>query len=117
MGYVIINGLFKVYMGKSKEPEPGFKAPQDPAQGFGPVDRTQFSNWFDAIRAGKPETLNAEIEDIHLSNAFCHLANASYRLGRELNFDPKSERFESDEQANQMLTRDYHKDFGLPKSV
>ena len=58
-----------------------------------------------------------EIEDIHISNAFCHLANASYRLGRELNFDPNSETFESDEQANRMLTRNYHKDFRLPERV
>ncbi|MDA1315023.1 MAG: Gfo/Idh/MocA family oxidoreductase [Acidobacteria bacterium] len=110
-------GLFKVYMGKSKEREPEFKAPQDPPQGFGPVDRTQFTNWVDAIRAGKPEMLNAEIEDIHVSNAFCHLANASYRLGRELNFDLKSETFKSDDEANQLLTREYHKDFRLPERV
>ena len=110
-------GKCKVYLGDSKEPEPGFKAPQEPPKSFRPIDRTQFSNWFDAIRADKHDMLNAEIEDIHISNAFCHLANASYRLGRELNFDPKSETFESDEQANQMLTRNYHKDFRLPERV
>lgn len=110
-------GECKVYMGDSKEPEPGFKAPQEPPKSFRPIDRIQFSNWFDAIRADKYEMLNAEIEDIHISNAFCHLANASYRLGRELNFDPQSETFESDEQANQMLTRNYHKDFRLPERV
>ena len=110
-------GDFKVYLGNSKEPEPNLKAPQEPPKSFRPIDRTQFSNWFDAVRAGKYDMLNAEIEDIHISNAFCHLANASYRLGRELNFDPKSETFESDEQANQMLTRNYHKDFRLPERV
>ena len=110
-------GDFKVYMGNSKEPEPDLKAPQEPPKSFRPIDRIQFSNWFDAVRAGKYDMLNAEIEDIHISNAFCHLANASYRLGRELNFDPKSETFESDEQANQMLTRNYHKDFRLPERV
>ncbi|MCY4587971.1 MAG: Gfo/Idh/MocA family oxidoreductase [Bryobacterales bacterium] len=110
-------GEFKVYLGDSKEPEPDFKAPQEPPKSFRPIDRTQFSNWFDAVRAGKHDMLNAEIEDIHISNAFCHLANASYRLGRELNFDPNSETFESDEQANRMLTRNYHKDFRLPERV
>ena len=114
---IATGGLFNVYMGKSKEPEPTYKAPQEPTKNFRPIDRIQLSNWVDAIRAGKPEMLNAEIEDIHISNAFCHLANTSCRLGRELTFDPKSETFESDEQANQMLSRSYHKDFQLPERV
>ena len=111
------SGLFKVYMGRSKEPEPDLKAPQEPSKSFQPIDDIQFTNWFDAMRTGKPEMLNAEIEDIYLSNAFCHLANTSYRLGRQLRFDPASETFEGDEQADQMLTRTYHKDFPLPAKV
>ena len=39
------------------------------------------------------------------------------KIGGYLNFNPKSETFESDEQANQMLTRNYHKDFRLPERV
>ena len=114
---IATGGLFKVYMGKSKEHVPEYKAPQEPTKNFRPIDRIQLTNWVDAIRAGKPELLNAEIEDIHISNAFCHLANTSYRLGRELTFDPSSETFASDEQANQMLSRSYHKDFQLPERV
>jgi predicted dehydrogenase len=114
---IATDGLFNVYMGKSKEADPAYKAPQKPTENFRPIDRIQLTNWVDAIRAGKPEMLNAEIEDIHISNAFCHLANTSYRLGRELMFDPKSETFRSDEQANQMLSRSYHKDFQLPEHV
>ena len=57
-------------MGRSKEPEPDLKAPQEASKSFQPIDDIQFTNWFDAMRTGKPEMLNAEIEDIYLSNAF-----------------------------------------------
>lgn len=38
-------------------------------------------NFIDAMRSRKREELKAEIEDIHLSSAWCHLGNISYRLG------------------------------------
>ncbi len=40
-------------------------------------------NFIDAMRSRKKEQLNAEIEDIHLSSAWCHLGNISYRLGNQ----------------------------------
>ena len=88
-----------------------------PPRTFLSFDKIQFANFFDAIRAGKPEMLNAEIEDIFLSNAFCLLGNISYRLRRELRFDPKTETFAGDEVANHLLSRNYHKDFQAPKKV
>ena len=39
-----------------------------------------------AIRSRKPEDLNADINEGHLSSALCHLGNVSYRLGREETF-------------------------------
>jgi len=47
----------------------------------------------------------------------CHLGNISYRLGRSLDFDPKSERFGNDHEANAMLTRDYRKPFLMPEKI
>jgi hypothetical protein len=44
----------------------------------------------------------------------CHLGNIAYRTGRRLEFDPKSETFVGDEQANQMLSREYRKGYELP---
>jgi predicted dehydrogenase len=38
-------------------------------------------NFIDTLRSRKKEQLNAEIEDIHYSSAWCHLGNISYRLG------------------------------------
>ena len=35
----------------------------------------------------------------------------SYQVGRKLAFDPKSERFVDDKEADAMLTREYRKGF------
>jgi predicted dehydrogenase len=40
------------------------------------------ANFLDAVRSRKQEQLAAEIEQTHYSSAWCHLGNASYRLGR-----------------------------------
>jgi hypothetical protein len=39
------------------------------------------------------------------------------KLGAALNMDPKSERFSENNEANQMLTRDYRKPFVVPEKV
>ena len=46
-----------------------------------------------------------------------NLDEVTYQLGRVLNFDPETERFAGDEQANQMLSRDYRKPFVVPEQV
>jgi predicted dehydrogenase len=46
-----------------------------------------YANFAQAVRAGRREILNADIEEGHLSSALCHLGNISYRLGRDLPFD------------------------------
>jgi len=45
------------------------------------------------------------------------LEETTYRLGRPLEFDPKTERFRGDEDANQWLTRNYRKPFVVPEKV
>ncbi|HON01229.1 MAG TPA: gfo/Idh/MocA family oxidoreductase, partial [Acidobacteriota bacterium] len=47
----------------------------------------------------------------------CHLANISYRLGRSLRFDPATERFVGDEEADAMLSRRYREPFVVPDKV
>jgi predicted dehydrogenase len=73
-----------------------------------------YGNFIDAVRAHDKSILNAEIEEGHLSSALCHLANVSYRLGRSLEFDPKTETFKADEEANAMLTREYREPYVVP---
>jgi hypothetical protein len=117
-----------------------------------------FRNFIDAVKAGKPEMLNADVLEGHLSASLCHLANISYRLGemkpltkddpftseegneafnrtrkhltengvdlsktqvrigRTLSFDPKTEKFVNDAEADKLLTREYRKPFVVPEN-
>ncbi|MBI3666718.1 MAG: gfo/Idh/MocA family oxidoreductase, partial [Acidobacteria bacterium] len=47
----------------------------------------------------------------------CHLANISYRTGRKLNFDPATETFPGDAEANRQLSRKYRPPFVVPEKV
>jgi len=47
----------------------------------------------------------------------CHLANLSNRLGRELVFNGRAERFVNDGEADSYLTRNYRYPFVVPESV
>ena len=76
-----------------------------------------FVNFTNAVRAGKKEDLTCDIEQGFMSTVLPHMANISYRLGRELEFDCKKEKFVNDWKANDMLTRKYRKPFVVPKNV
>ena len=47
----------------------------------------------------------------------CQLANVALETGRTLRFDPKTERFVGDEEANKFLSGDYCEQFLLPEDV
>jgi predicted dehydrogenase len=55
-------------------------------------------NWLECIRSGKPTICPAETG--HRSASICHLANIGYRLRRKLTWDPGTERFAGDAEAN-----------------
>ncbi len=76
-------------------------------------------NFIDAVRANDPKILTCDILEGHLSAALPHLANISYRVGHQLRFDPKAERFEDDKKADALLIRDggYRKGFEIPEVV
>jgi hypothetical protein len=79
-----------------------------------------FANFIDCVRSRKKEDLNAPIEEGHISSALVHLANASYRLGRALRFDPETERVIGDDEANNLLRdgdRMYRAPFTVPENV
>jgi hypothetical protein len=73
-----------------------------------------YQNFIDCVKSREQEKLIADIEEGHYSAMLCHLGNIAYRTGRRLEFDPKSETFVGDEQANQMLSREYRKGYELP---
>ena len=76
-----------------------------------------FSNFLNGIRSGKDETLNCDIAEGHYSSALPHLANISYRLGRELKFRGDYEKFVNDSEADTLLTRIYRKPYIVPEEV
>jgi predicted dehydrogenase len=64
-----------------------------------------FDNFAAAIRDGRRP--NAEIEEGHRTVGLIHLANASLRVGRSLDFDPRSEKIIGDDEASGLLARTY----------
>ncbi len=110
-GYMVMgNGFFKTYMGRKREPGPS-------SQSEGYANISHYQNFIDAIRANDPSILRGPIQEGHYSCALIHTANTSYRLGRSLEFDPETQRYIGDEEANEMLTRDYREPFVMPKQV
>jgi hypothetical protein len=61
--------------------------------------------------------LHAEINETYLSTAFCLLGNISYRLKREIKFDPNTRRFIGDHEADDMLKDKYRAPFTVPEKV
>ena len=45
------------------------------------------------------------------------LAKAQVQLGRTLDFDPKTETFPKDAEANALLRREYRKPFAVPEQA
>jgi predicted dehydrogenase len=64
-----------------------------------------FGNFVKAVRSRKAEDLNADILEGHLSSALCHLANVSYRLGKEQAFARKPDLLEGDKEVAETLGR------------
>jgi predicted dehydrogenase len=78
-------------------------------------DAAHVKNFVDAIRQGTP--LNAAALIGHLSTSLCHLGNIATRLGRSLEFDPQSEQFVDDDEANRLVGRDYRDHWGRPRDA
>jgi len=78
---------------------------------------SHFENFINCVRSRKTEDLYCDILEGHLSTSLCHLANISYRVGRKLVFDPATERFQNDEEANRFLSRKYREPYVLPEKV
>jgi predicted dehydrogenase len=108
------------YMGPKNEKGPGADAP-DTEAGSDPLVLTSteyphYQNFVDAIRANDPKILTCGVMEGHLSSTLPHLANISYRTGRALVFDGKTETFVDDKKADELLTRESRKGFELPTS-
>jgi len=113
-GYMIIPDYssYRTFFGPKCEPGPYAHTPGEPM-----MDKEHFANWIQAMRSRKPEDLTADILTGHLSCSICHLAKIAYKLGRTIQFDPKTEQFPGDEEANRLLKRKYRPPYIVPEQV
>ncbi len=106
--YVRDKGFFTYKDGKMGERQ---SIPVDAPK---PEKGSKWQHFFAAIRSRNPADMSVSTLEAHLSCVHCHLGNLAYRLGRSLEFDPKTERFK-DEEANRFLKRDYRTGFEVPQ--
>jgi predicted dehydrogenase len=107
-GYLGIDGYdaYKTWLTDEVQPGPSGKATGD-----------HFANFIDCVRSRRAEDIHCPIEEGHTSTTLVHLANASYRLGRTLRFDPVKEQVIDDEEANRMLRGTYREPYVVPVEV
>jgi predicted dehydrogenase len=107
-GYLGIDGYdsYKTWLTEHVTPGPSASASGD-----------HFANFIDCVRSRKAEDIHSPIEEAHISTTLVHLANASYRLGRVLRFDPEKQQVINDDEANRMLRGTYRAPFVVPDDV
>jgi len=102
---------YKVWLGGDQQPQPAVHAGAEVAH---------FKNFIDCVINRKKENLNAPIEEGVISAGLVHLANASYRLGRALNFNPETQHVIGDDEAETLLRdgdRGYRAPFVVPEKI
>ena len=84
---------------------------QDPV--VKPSGGSHTKNFLDCIKSRQRP--NSDVEIGRLSTMLCHLGNISHHLNRDIHFDPKTESFGDDREANARLTKKYREPYVLPK--
>lgn len=86
------------------------------------IDRTadrsdvpHIDNFLAAIKS--KGSLNCDIEEGYKSTLLAHLGNLAFRLGKPLSFDPATQTFVGDPDANAYLKRAGRKPFVIPEQV
>jgi hypothetical protein len=67
------------------------------------VSKDHHGNWLEAIRDKKQPI--APVEEAHRSCSTCLVHHIAMKLDRKIYWDPKTEKFKNDEDANKMLSR------------
>ncbi len=109
-GYLAIANYnsYKSFLGPQATPGP---------ERVAPVRNEHFVNFIECVRSRNAQNLHAPILEGYLSTTLVHLANASYRLGRTINFDPESETVVNDPEATKLLKGTYRAPFVVPEQV
>lgn len=75
-----------------------------------PVSKSHHQNWLESVVSRKQPLAPAEVA--HRSNTACIVSWIVMKLGRPLEWDPKTETFKNDAEANAMLTRSERSPYG-----
>lgn len=110
-GWMTIKNGFKTYFGLKNEPGPSLSDADMTAQ----EKSNNWKNFIDCVRSRKVEDLDCDIAEGHLSACIGHLGVISYRTGRKLEFNPATEKFVNDPEADKLLTRNYRKPYIMPE--
>ena len=107
-GILAIDGYesYKTWITNQLEPGPHGRASGD-----------HYANFIDCVRSRRAEDIHSPIEEAHKSTTLVHLANASYRLGRSLKFDPATEQVIGDDEANRMLRGTYRAPYVVAEEI
>ena len=93
---------FQAYKGDSSE----LIMEDRPDGGSGDATSLHMQNFLACVRSRKEEDLHDRLEIAVPSANLCHLANISYRVGRELKIEPgATPKFTGDAEATKMITR------------
>ncbi|HEX4771233.1 MAG TPA: Gfo/Idh/MocA family oxidoreductase [Bryobacteraceae bacterium] len=109
-GYLAISNYdsYRTFLGPEEQPGP---------QKTAPVHNEHFVNFIDCVRSRNAANIHAPIAEGYISSTLIHLANASYRLGRTIHFDPATETVLGDEEASTLLKGTYRAPYVVPEQV
>ena len=107
-GYLAVDGYdaYRTWLNDSTEPGPHGKGSGD-----------HYANFVECIRSRRAQDIHSPIEEAHISTTLVHLANASYRLGRTVRFDPAKEQVIDDEEATRLLRGSYRAPYIVPEEI
>lgn len=107
-GYMVINGYntYSTFLGHDRTPGKS-----------GSEGGNHYANFIDAVRARDISLQHGPVESAHLSSALAHLGNIAYQTGRVLTFNPYTEKFVNDPEADILLTRNYREPFVVREQV
>jgi hypothetical protein len=79
------------------------------------ISNEHFVNFIECMRSRNADNLHGPVLEGYLSAVLVHLGNASYRLGRTINFDPEKEAVIGDKEATALLHGTYRAPYVVPK--
>jgi len=77
------------------------------------VSNDHHGNWLESIRDKKPNI--APVEEAHRSCSACLVHHIAMKLDRKVYWNPKTEKFKDDEEANKLLSRPQRAPYDLSK--